>query len=170
MKKDTDQDLDLVEEAKKTLAGAKNWFLEDVELMKAYWHDQMGYTEAWVDANWHLVKDESEDADMLALIESELRFKKLFNTAKVAIGITEVNGREIDFNKEGLDIIGYKKEELKKQELAQEKKIAETEDKLSEKIKSPGVDFSMCLDKFFNNESGIVTGWLFLFLETVFSM
>ncbi|MCO4786653.1 hypothetical protein [Marinomonas atlantica] len=60
MKKDTDQDLDLVEEAKKTLEGAKNWFLEDVELMKAYWHDQMGYTEAWVDANWHLVKDEGE--------------------------------------------------------------------------------------------------------------
>lgn len=61
MKKDTDQELDLVEEAKKTLEGAKNWLLEDVELMKAYWHDKMGYTEAWVDANWHLVKDQSEE-------------------------------------------------------------------------------------------------------------
>ncbi|RDL43911.1 hypothetical protein DN730_12065 [Marinomonas piezotolerans] len=61
MKKEPNTDLDLVEEAKKTLAGAKNWFLEDVELMRAYWHDQMGYVEAWVDANWHLVKDESEE-------------------------------------------------------------------------------------------------------------
>lgn len=61
MKKDTDQDLDLVQEAKKTLEGAKNWFLEDVELMKAYWHDQMGFMEAWVDANWHLVQDQGEE-------------------------------------------------------------------------------------------------------------
>ena len=61
MKKEANNDLDLVEEAKKTLTGAKNWFLEDVELMRAYWHDKMGYMEAWVDANWHLVKDESEE-------------------------------------------------------------------------------------------------------------
>jgi len=52
---------DLVEEARKTLKGAKDWLLDDVSLMKAYWDDQMGYTEAWVDANWHLVLDEGHD-------------------------------------------------------------------------------------------------------------
>lgn len=51
----------LVEEARKTLAGAKSWLLEDVALMTAYWHDQMGYTEAWVGANWHLVLDQGNE-------------------------------------------------------------------------------------------------------------
>ncbi|BFM48931.1 hypothetical protein [Marinomonas sp. THO17] len=81
MKKDLqnpDSDLNLVEEARKTLQGAKDWLLEDVALMQAYWHDKMGYTEAWVDANWHLVLDgaqeladeldEKEDAALLWLI------------------------------------------------------------------------------------------------------
>jgi len=54
-------DSNLVEEARKTLVGAKDWLLEDVALMKAYWHDKMGYTEAWVDANWHLVLDEGHE-------------------------------------------------------------------------------------------------------------
>ena len=35
--------------------------LEDAALMKAYWHDKMGYMEAWVDANWHLLLDEGHD-------------------------------------------------------------------------------------------------------------
>ncbi|MBR7888958.1 hypothetical protein J9B83_08355 [Marinomonas sp. A79] len=54
-------DSNLVEEARKTLVGAKDWLLEDMALMNAYWHDKMGYTEAWVDANWHLVMDEGQD-------------------------------------------------------------------------------------------------------------
>jgi hypothetical protein len=61
MQKDPNKEAELIEEAKKTLEGAKNWFLEDVELMRAYWHDKMGYMEAWVDANWHLLKEESEE-------------------------------------------------------------------------------------------------------------
>lgn len=81
MKKDpvkNENEANLVEEAQKTLMGAKDWFLEDVALMKAYWHDKMGYTEAWIDANWHLVLDEGheliddldekEDAALLWLI------------------------------------------------------------------------------------------------------
>ncbi|MGJ8646457.1 hypothetical protein [Marinomonas colpomeniae] len=64
MKKDSSKNekhLNLVEEARKTLIGAKDWLLEDAALMTAYWHDQMGYTEAWVDANWHLVLDEGHE-------------------------------------------------------------------------------------------------------------
>lgn len=64
MKKDSPKETDdsnLVEEARKTLIGAKDWFLEDVALMTAYWHDKMGYTEAWVDANWHYVLDEGHE-------------------------------------------------------------------------------------------------------------
>ncbi|MEO9655043.1 hypothetical protein [Marinomonas sp.] len=64
MKKDgvnTPTDSRLVEEARKTLIGAKDWLLEDVALMGAYWHDKMGYTEAWIDANWHLVLEEGQD-------------------------------------------------------------------------------------------------------------
>ena len=64
MKKDpskTEINTSLVEEARKTLIGAKDWLLEDVSLMTAYWHDKMGYTEAWVDANWHLVLDEGHE-------------------------------------------------------------------------------------------------------------
>jgi len=64
MKKDslkTENNSSLVEEARKTLEGAKDWLLEDVSLMTAYWHDKMGYTEAWVDANWHLVLDEGHE-------------------------------------------------------------------------------------------------------------
>lgn len=64
MKKDSSNseiESNLVEEARKTLTGAKDWFLEDVALMTAYWHDKMGYTEAWVDANWHYVLDESHE-------------------------------------------------------------------------------------------------------------
>jgi hypothetical protein len=64
MKKDplkSTADTSLVEEARKTLSGAKDWLLEDVALMTAYWHDKMGYTEAWVDANWHLVLDEGHE-------------------------------------------------------------------------------------------------------------
>ncbi|WP_112139816.1 hypothetical protein [Marinomonas primoryensis] len=64
MKKDSlksDSNSSLVEEARKTLEGAKDWFLEDAALMTAYWHDKMGYTEAWVDANWHLVLDEGHE-------------------------------------------------------------------------------------------------------------
>ncbi|MEO9273350.1 hypothetical protein ABFY09_00715 [Marinomonas sp. 5E14-1] len=81
MKKDSPKSIkssNLVEEARKTLQGAKDWLLEDVALMSAYWHDKMGYTEAWVDANWHLVLgegyewigklDEKEDAALLWLI------------------------------------------------------------------------------------------------------
>ena len=81
MKKDLPKSIkssNLVEEARKTLQGAKDWLLEDVALMSAYWHDKMGYTEAWVDANWHLVLDEGhelieeldekEDAALLWLI------------------------------------------------------------------------------------------------------
>ena len=81
MKKDLSKPVkssNLVEEARKTLQGAKDWLLEDVALMSAYWHDKMGYTEAWVDANWHLVLDEGhelieeldekEDAALLWLI------------------------------------------------------------------------------------------------------
>lgn len=81
MKKDDLKDeaqSDLIEETRKTLVGAKDWFLEDVALMQAYWHDKMGYMEAWVDANWHLVLDEGhevkeeldekEDAALLWLI------------------------------------------------------------------------------------------------------
>ncbi|MCB5161364.1 hypothetical protein [Marinomonas algarum] len=81
MKKDPvnpSSDSSLVEEARKTLVGAKDWLLEDASLMAAYWHDKMGYTEAWVDANWHLVLDEGhelaeeldekEDAALLWLI------------------------------------------------------------------------------------------------------
>ncbi|GAB3484485.1 zinc ribbon-containing protein [Marinomonas epiphytica] len=54
-------DKDLLDEAKKTLVGAKDWLLEDVALMGAYWHDKMGYMEAWVDANWHLVLEGGEE-------------------------------------------------------------------------------------------------------------
>lgn len=64
MKKDLSKPVkssNLVEEARKTLQGAKDWLLEDVALMSAYWHDKMGYTEAWVDANWHLVLDEGQE-------------------------------------------------------------------------------------------------------------
>ena len=81
MKKDpskTPIDTNLLEEARKTLVGAKDWLLEDVALMNAYWHDKMGYTEAWIEANWHLVLeeghelikelDETEDAALLWLI------------------------------------------------------------------------------------------------------
>ncbi len=81
MKKDSQKstsDSNLVEEARKTLQGAKDWLLEDMALMSAYWHDKMGYTEAWVDANWHLVLDgghelveeldDKEDAALLWLI------------------------------------------------------------------------------------------------------
>ncbi len=81
MKKDSQnhrKDSSLVEEARNTLVGAKDWFLEDVALMTAYWHDKMGYTEAWIDANWHLVLsegqelvdelDEKEDSALLWLI------------------------------------------------------------------------------------------------------
>ncbi|WP_262368522.1 zinc ribbon-containing protein [Marinomonas sp. IMCC 4694] len=81
MKKDSpkiENDSNLVEEARKTLAGAKDWLLEDVALMTAYWHDKMGYTEAWVEANWQFVLneshelveelDEKEDAALLWLI------------------------------------------------------------------------------------------------------
>lgn len=81
MKKDLQKstsDSNLVEEARKTLQGAKDWLLEDMALMSAYWHDKMGYTEAWVDANWHLVLDgghelveeldEKEDVALLWLI------------------------------------------------------------------------------------------------------
>ncbi|MBJ7539942.1 hypothetical protein I8J31_19905 [Marinomonas sp. C1424] len=83
MKKDhlkSEIDSSLVEEARKTLLGAKDWLLEDMALMTAYWHDKMGYTEAWVDANWHLVLeegnelidalDEKEDAALLWLINN----------------------------------------------------------------------------------------------------
>ncbi|REG84251.1 hypothetical protein DFP81_104130 [Marinomonas pollencensis] len=81
MKKDDlkeQNNTDLVAEARKTLQGAKDWLLDDVSLIKAYWHDKMGYTEAWVDANWHLILDEGhelveeldekEDAALLWLI------------------------------------------------------------------------------------------------------
>lgn len=81
MKKDLSKSFDrsnLVEEARKTLQGAKDWLFEDVALMTAYWHDKMGYTEAWVEANWHLVLDgghelmeeldAKEDAALLWLI------------------------------------------------------------------------------------------------------
>ena len=64
MKKDSSKNTEnsnLVEEARKTLIGAKDWLLEDVALMTAYWHDKMGYTEAWVDANWHLVLDDGHE-------------------------------------------------------------------------------------------------------------
>ncbi|WP_139063128.1 hypothetical protein [Marinomonas spartinae] len=64
MKKDPineQNNTDLVEEARQILKGAKDWFLDDVSLMKAYWHDKMGYTEAWIDANWHLVLEEGEE-------------------------------------------------------------------------------------------------------------
>jgi len=64
MKKDSQnhtKDSNLVEEARKTLIGAKDWLLEDVALMTAYWHDKMGYTEAWIDANWHLVLEEGQE-------------------------------------------------------------------------------------------------------------
>ncbi|ETX11066.1 leucyl-tRNA synthetase [Marinomonas ushuaiensis DSM 15871] len=64
MKKDSPKSAkssDLVEEARKTLVGAKDWLVEDVSLMTAYWHDKMGYTEAWVNANWHLVLDEGHE-------------------------------------------------------------------------------------------------------------
>lgn len=70
---------DLIEETTKTVEGAKNWLLDDVELMKAYWHDKMGYMEAWVDANWKTVieqgkgvvhtLDKVEDAGLLWLID-----------------------------------------------------------------------------------------------------
>lgn len=64
-KKDDPKDkdsLDLVTETKKTIIGAKDWLLEDAELMRAYWHHKMGYMEAWVAANWHTVIDNGSDA------------------------------------------------------------------------------------------------------------
>ncbi|MCV2402442.1 zinc ribbon-containing protein [Marinomonas sp. C2222] len=56
-----DDNANLVEEARSILVGAKDWLLEDAALMTAYWHDKMGYMEAWVDANWHLLLDEGHD-------------------------------------------------------------------------------------------------------------
>ncbi|WCN14267.1 hypothetical protein GV054_15340 [Marinomonas mediterranea] len=64
MKKDpinSQNQLDLIEETQRTIEGAANWLLEDVSLLKAYWHDKFAYTEAWVDANWHLLTEESSE-------------------------------------------------------------------------------------------------------------
>lgn len=52
----------VIEEARKTLFAAKEWVLDDASLLSAYWHDKMGYMEAWVSANWNLVLDKGNDA------------------------------------------------------------------------------------------------------------
>lgn len=49
-------------EARDILLAAKNWLLDDASLLSTYWHDKMGYMEAWVSANWHLVLDKGSDA------------------------------------------------------------------------------------------------------------
>ncbi len=69
-----------VEETKKTLVGAKDWLLEDAELMKNYWHHKMAYMEAWVEANWKTIMsqgkhvkeeiDEIEDVGLLWLVDN----------------------------------------------------------------------------------------------------
>ncbi|MFT2109909.1 hypothetical protein [Marinomonas sp. 2405UD68-3] len=60
----------LVDETKKTIIGAKNWVLDDAELMKNYWHHKMAYMEAWVDANWKTIMAQGRHAkDELDAIE-----------------------------------------------------------------------------------------------------
>ncbi|TBR43218.1 hypothetical protein CBF23_005915 [Marinomonas agarivorans] len=52
----------IIENSRETLLAAKDWFLDDTSLLAAYWHERMGYMEAWVAANWHLVLEQGQEA------------------------------------------------------------------------------------------------------------
>lgn len=52
----------IIQTTRATLLAAKEWLLDDSSLLAAYWHKKMGYMEAWVSANWHLVLAQGQDA------------------------------------------------------------------------------------------------------------
>lgn len=62
LKNDTLLEENIIQSSRKTLLAAKDWLLDDGSLLSAYWHEKMGYMEAWVTANWNLVLEKGQDA------------------------------------------------------------------------------------------------------------
>jgi len=89
----------VIEEARQVMLAAKDWVLDDASLLSSYWHDKMGYMEAWVSVHWNLVLeqghgaldelDELEDLSLLWLVDH-------VNNNPVPLRDCHVAGHQVD--------------------------------------------------------------------------